>query len=61
MGIKEQIAMYESIKSIIMDTEASIAKKYKECLDNNWMDEYTHYSTHAKLQALLDVLDRITE
>lgn len=57
MDVEKKIAIYEKIRVIIAEAEDKIVNKYKECIDNSWMDEYTDFSIETKLEALKDILE----
>ena len=55
MNNNEMIATYNQIKKIIDNTDALLQEKYKECVENNWMSDYTDYSNELKTKAFEEI------
>lgn len=55
MDNNEMITTYNQIEKIINNTSVLLQEKYKECIENNWMSDYTDYSNKLKIKAFEEI------
>lgn len=52
---KDPIDKYHAIKSIIDTAEEEIQGKFEECVQNNWMYDYTQFANNTRMQAYSEI------
>jgi hypothetical protein len=52
---KDPIYKYHAIKSIIYTAEEEIQGKFEECMQNNWMYDYTQFANNTRMQAYNEI------
>lgn len=54
-NVARDLILYDEIRQIIETHERTKEAKYRECLENNWISEYTDYAINNKLQAVEEI------
>lgn len=52
---RDLIDKYHAIKLIIDTAEGEIRSKFEECMQNNWMDDYTQFANNTRMQAYNEI------
>jgi hypothetical protein len=52
---KDPIDKYHAIKLIIDTAEEEIRGKFEECMQNNWMYDYTQFANNTRMQAYNEI------